>query len=181
MKKKKGKHQENLKISTKKETHKSKEDQEIFADPTYDVSFKMLFGCDENKDILISLLNSLLDFEDEKQIVDVTINASDFIVAGITDIQGAVDILCTTKTKQKIAVEMQRKYKEYFLPRSQEYMSKIIAGQVKEGEGQCYDTALMETYILAIEKENIFRGKYMLKDKKIFEPEDQRLLEYYRS
>jgi hypothetical protein len=32
-----------------------------FADPTLDVSFKMLFGQDKNKDILISLLNSLLN------------------------------------------------------------------------------------------------------------------------
>ena len=142
---------------------------EIFADPTYDITFKMLFGSDKNKDVLISLLNSLLDFKGEKQIVDVTINSSDLSVEGISDIKGAVDVLCTTRSHQKIAVEMQRKYKDYFLPRSQEYMSKIIAGQVKEGEGQRYDTAVMDTYILAIEKENIFRGKYMLKDKDIFE------------
>ncbi len=161
--------------SMKKQKLESKKEEEVvqfsetFADPTYDITFKMLFGSDKNKDILISLLNSLLDFKGEKQIVDVTINSSDLSVEGISDIKGAVDVLCTTRSNQKIAVEMQRKYKDYFLPRSQEYMSKIIAGQVKEGEGQRYDTAVMDTYILAIEKENIFRGKYMLKDKDIFE------------
>ena len=88
---------------------------EIFADPTYDITFKMLFGSDKNKDVLISLLNSLLDFKGEKQIVDVTINSSDLSVEGISDIKGAVDVLCTTRSHQKIAVEMQRKYKDYFL------------------------------------------------------------------
>jgi len=169
--------QEDRKVMKKRKIEEKKENQETkvleiaetFADPTYDVTFKMLFGSDKNKDVLISLLNSLLDFKGAKQIVDVTINSSDLNVEGISDIKGAVDVLCTTKSNQKIAVEMQRKYKDYFLPRSQEYMSKIIAGQVKEGEGQQYDTAVMDTYILAIEKENIFRGKYMLKDKDIFE------------
>ena len=169
--------QEDRKVMKKRKMEEKKENQETkvleiaetFADPTYDVTFKMLFGSDKNKDVLISLLNSLLDFKGAKQIVDVTINSSDLNVEGISDIKGAVDVLCTTKSNQKIAVEMQRKYKDYFLPRSQEYMSKIIAGQVKEGEGQQYDTAVMDTYILAIEKENIFRGKYMLKDKDIFE------------
>jgi len=165
---------EELSVIKKQKHENKKEDEkvqtpEIFADPTYDITFKMLFGSDKNKDVLISLLNNLLDFRGEKQIVDVTINSSDLSVEGISDIKGAVDVLCTTRSNQKIAVEMQRKYKDYFLPRSQEYMSKIIAGQVKEGEGQRYDTAVMDTYILAIEKENIFRGKYMLKDKDIFE------------
>jgi len=149
---------------------KAQEDKvEVFADPTYDTTFKMLFGTEKNKDILVSLLNSLLGFKDEKEIVDVTISCNDLEVEGASDIKGAVDVLCTTKNKQKVAVEMQRKYKDYFLPRSQEYMSKIIASQVKEGEGEHYDTAVMDTYILAIGKQNIFRGKYELTNKKIFE------------
>jgi hypothetical protein len=71
-----------------------------------------------------------------------------YIPEGITDIQGSVDVLCTTKNNQKIAIEMQRQYKNYFLPRSQEYMAKIIAGQVKAGQGGEYNTALMDTYYL---------------------------------
>ena len=34
--------------------------KEKFADPTFDLTFKMLFGNENHKDILISLLNSLL-------------------------------------------------------------------------------------------------------------------------
>jgi hypothetical protein len=48
-------------------------------------------------------------------------------------------------------------------------MAKIIAGQVKAGQGGKYDTALMDTYILSIGKQNIFRGTSKLKNSKIFE------------
>jgi predicted transposase/invertase (TIGR01784 family) len=140
-----------------------------FADPTYDATFKMLFGDEKNKDILISILNSFLDFTGDKEITEVNISSNEFIPNGSNGIQGSVDVLCTTKNNQKIAVEMQRKYKDYFLPRSQEYMSKIIAGQVKEGDGDKYDKVLMDTYVISIGKQNIFRGKYELNDKNIFE------------
>lgn len=127
------------------ESEKVLESQEIFADPTYDTTFKMLFGTENNKDILISILNNFLDFKAVKEITEVQIVSSDLFAEGITDLQGSVDVLCTTKNNQKIAVEMQRQYKNYFL-RSQEYMAKIIAGQVKVGQGAKYDTVLMDTY-----------------------------------
>ena len=44
-----------------------------FADPTNDMAFKKIFG-DENKtEVLISFLNSILDFQDTKIIKSVTI------------------------------------------------------------------------------------------------------------
>ncbi|MDD7724618.1 MAG: PD-(D/E)XK nuclease family transposase, partial [Bacteroidales bacterium] len=36
-----------------------------------DFAFKKLFGTEANKDILISFLNTFLEFEDDKQIEDV--------------------------------------------------------------------------------------------------------------
>ena len=54
---------------------------EVFADPKYDVTFKMLFGDDQNKDILISLLNSLLGFEGDKEIIEVEINSNELPVS----------------------------------------------------------------------------------------------------
>lgn len=136
--------------------------KEVFADPTYDFTFKMLFGNEENKDILISALNSLLNFEGDRQIEEVTIISNELLTEGVGDIKSSVDILCTTQNNKKIAVEMQRQYKSYFLPRSQEYMSKLIIGQVKDGQGGKYDEVLMETYVLCIGKQNIFRGAYQV-------------------
>ena len=48
---------------------KAGDEREEFGDPTFDVTFKKLFGSEENKDILINLLNSLLNFEGEKKII----------------------------------------------------------------------------------------------------------------
>jgi len=60
----------------KKQNHAS-DMPEIFGDPTYDVTFKMLFGNEQNKDILISLLNSLLVFTGDKEIEEVQINTNE--------------------------------------------------------------------------------------------------------
>jgi predicted transposase/invertase (TIGR01784 family) len=147
----------------------------VFADPTYDITFKMLFGNNESKDILISFLNSLLNLDGDKKIVEVFIVSNELQVEsffkekGKSGIKSAVDVLCTTTTGQQIAVEMQHKQKEYFLTRTQEYMSKLIAGQVKEGQGELYHKAVMDTYILVIGKENMFRGEFALKDQSLFE------------
>ena len=106
----------------------------IYADPTFDVTFKMLFGQNKHKDILISLLNSLLNFEGKEEIVDVEINNSELIVDNVSDkkgksgIKSAVDILCTNVSKQKIAIEIQGEREKYFLAREQVYMAKLISG-----------------------------------------------------
>ena len=93
------------KIEEKKENQETKvpEIAETFADPTLDVTFKMLFGNDLNKDILISLLNSLLGFTGHKEIVEVEINSNELPVSffskekGESGITSAIDILCTNK------------------------------------------------------------------------------------
>lgn len=148
---------------------------EIFADPTLDVTFKMLFGNDLNKDILISLLNSLLNFTGSREIVEVEINTNELPISffssekGQSGITSSVDILCTNQGQQKIAIEMQGQRTKYFLAREQEYMAKLISGQVKEGEGKLYHDKVLETYIIVIGKANIFLGNTALRDQKLFE------------
>ncbi|XP_065682520.1 uncharacterized protein LOC124816417 isoform X1 [Hydra vulgaris] len=142
-----------------------------FADPTLDASFKMLFGQDENSDILISLLNSLLDFKGKDLIEEVKINPNELVVSNIsykkgdTGISSAVDILCTTNDGRQIAIEIQGQKTNYFLTREQEYMAKLIYGQVKEGQGHEYHVKVLDTYILVIGKENMFVGNTALKGK----------------
>ncbi len=45
-----------------------------FADPKNDVAFKKIFGDERHKEVLISFLNAILDFKDEKVIVDVKLD-----------------------------------------------------------------------------------------------------------
>jgi predicted transposase/invertase (TIGR01784 family) len=148
---------------------------EIFADPTLDVTFKMLFGNDQHKDILISLLNSLLGFTGNKKIVKVAINSNELPVSfvskkkGESGVESAIDILCTNKGKEKIAIEMQGQKTKYFLPREQEYMAKLISNQVREGEGKLYHERVLETYIIIIGKSKIFVGDTRLNDQTLFE------------
>ena len=88
---------------------KADDEHEEYGDPTFDVTFKMLFGSEENKDILINLLNSLLNFEGLKRIIEVEINTNELPVysfseeKGESGITGSVGILCTNVKKQKIA------------------------------------------------------------------------------
>jgi predicted transposase/invertase (TIGR01784 family) len=148
---------------------------EIFADPTYDVTFKMLFGSEKNKDILISLLNSLLNFKGEKEIKGVEINTNELEVIPYSKeksklgVSSAVDVLCTAANGQKIAIEMQGQKTKYFLAREQEYMAKLLVGQVKEGQGKLYHEKVLETYIIVITKENVFTGKAEFEKQKLFE------------
>lgn len=150
-------------------------EEETFADPTLDVSFKMLFGQSKNKDILISLLNSLLNFHGKDIIVDLEISPNELTVSNISNkkedmgISSAVDILCTNLGKQQIAIEIQGQKQKYFLTREQEYMAKLISGQVKEGEGKLYHEKVLDTYIIVIAKKNMFVGNTALSDHKLFE------------
>jgi predicted transposase/invertase (TIGR01784 family) len=148
-----------------------------FADPTFDTTFKMLFGSKEHGNILISLLNSLLDLSSAKkitalEIITETLQTPIFSYsAGESSISGAVDVLCTTTSGQKIAVEMQRAKQPYFLARTQHYMSKLISVQVNEKSGSEYHKEMLDTYILVLEKQNLFTGQHELSNKTIYEIE----------
>lgn len=148
-----------------------------FADPTFDTTFKMLFGSKEHDNILISLLNSLLDLPESKKITALEIITEKLETPifsysdGESSVSGAVDVLCTTTSGQKIAVEMQRAKQPYFLARTQHYMSKLISVQVNEKSGSEYHREILDTYILVLEKQNLFTGQHELSDKTIYEIE----------
>jgi len=151
----------------------SMEVDEIYADPTTDIGFKMLLNKD--KEILISIINSLLDFEGNDEIVELELSSNENPVnlispeSGQSGIVTSVDILCTNKGKHQIAIEMQRQKENYFLAREQFYMAKLISNQVKEGESQRYHEAVLETYIIVIGKRNMFTGKTAINDQNLFE------------
>ena len=108
-------------------------------------------------------------------IIDVKISSGELVVSNISNkkeemgITSAVDLLCINEGKQLIAIEIQGQKKNYFLTREQEYMAKLISGQVKEGEGKLYHDKVLETYIIVIGKANIFLGNTALRDQKLFE------------
>ena len=74
-----------------------------------------------------------------------------------SSVAGEVDLLCETKT-QKIAIEMQRTYQFYFLARTQHYKSKLISDQVNVNSSHDYHNDILNTFILVIGKEDLFKG-----------------------
>jgi hypothetical protein len=58
----------------------------------------------------------------------------------------------------------QKQYAPYFLARTELYMSKIIAGQVKEGMSSRAHEVMLDTYILSIGKDDIFKKGDAIKD-----------------
>ncbi len=106
-----------------------------FADPTYDSTFKKLFGNSNHIDIAKDFINTLFDFNEENKIDQLRIANSENTNAGIEK-KSFVDIkyIYTEKNKQggKIIVEMQRANSTYFLPRVQYYASLAVCQTVDE-------------------------------------------------
>jgi len=124
-----------------------------FADPKNDLAFKKIFGDENHKDILISFLNSVLDFKDEKSIVDVEL-ANPYQVPRIPELKETIlDIKATNKNKDTFIVEMQKKDLGNFTKRSLYYTSKAYVSQLSKGNDY---TLLKKVYFIGILNFNIF-------------------------
>jgi predicted transposase/invertase (TIGR01784 family) len=105
-----------------------------FADPKNDIAFKKIFG-DENKtEVLISFLNSILDFKGTKQIKSLTI-ANPYQVPKIKDLKNTIlDIKAINQDDEEFVVEMQVEDDKNFAKRSLYYTSKSYVNQIKKAE-----------------------------------------------
>ena len=103
-----------------------------YINPFYDFGFKKLFGTEENKDLLISLLNAFLDDEGDP-ICDLTYRN----VEQIGEIAGTrtnyFDVYCQTESGKEFIVEMQNKWMSHFKDRTLYYVARPIREQGKKG------------------------------------------------
>ena len=97
-----------------------------------DFGFKRLFGNEENKDILIDFLNTLL--VDKQTITHIKYLNSEILGKTITDRRAVYDLYCENDKGEKFIVELQRAEQEYFKERSIFYASRAIEGQSVKGE-----------------------------------------------
>jgi predicted transposase/invertase (TIGR01784 family) len=124
-----------------------------FADPKNDLAFKKIFGNIKHKNILISFLNSVLDFKDDKTIIDVEL-ANPYQVPKIPELKETIlDIYATNKNNENFIVEMQRKDLGNFTKRSLYYTSKAYVEQLPKGNDY---TKLKKVYFIGIVNFNIF-------------------------
>ena len=100
--------------------------------PRVDIAFKKIFGVEENKDLLISLVNSIVDETD--RIVEVTIlnpyNPKHFK----GDKLSIVDIKAIGETGKRYNIEIQISDEADYDKRALYYWAKLYTEQLKEGD-----------------------------------------------
>jgi len=127
-----------------------------FADPKNDLAFKKIFGDKNHKNILISFLNSVLDFKDDMQIVDVELT-NPYQLPDIKELKETIlDIQAKNKKGESFIVEMQRKDLGDFEKRSLYYTSKAYVAQLPKGNDY---SVLNKVYFIGILNFEIFKNK----------------------
>jgi predicted transposase/invertase (TIGR01784 family) len=95
-----------------------------------DYVFKRLFGDENNKDILLALLNSIL----RENIVDVQILNPEFAIEFEEDKLGILDVKARTDSGTFIDIEIQLSRTIAFEKRILYYWSKLYSGVLKKGD-----------------------------------------------
>lgn len=114
-----------------------------FINPFTDWGFKLIFGQEITKDLLISFLNDL--FDGKHHITDITFLDKEQLPEA-KDMRGVIyDIYCKTGDDEYIIVEMQNRYQEYFLDRTLFYAARSIVGQSQKG---LWDYSLVPVYTI---------------------------------
>jgi predicted transposase/invertase (TIGR01784 family) len=114
--------------------------------PRVDIAFKKIFGVEENKDLLISLINSIVGLED--QVSDVTLlnpyNPKNFR----TDKLSILDIKATNQDGKRFNIEIQISDEADYDKRALFYWAKIYTEQLKVAEDYSKLTKAIGIHIL---------------------------------
>src|SRR5689334_620683 len=103
-----------------------------YLNPTNDYAFKRIFGDQNHSEILISFLNSLLDFQGEHQITQVDI-LNPYQAPKLPELKETVlDVRCKDQAGREFIVEMQLADKDDFDKRSLYYTAKSYAHQLNK-------------------------------------------------
>ncbi len=116
-----------------------------FINPFTDIGFKLIFGQEISKPLLIDFLNNLL--EDELKITNLSFLDKEQMPENDTDRSLIYDIYCELESGEYIIVEMQNQSQSYFKDRSLFYASKAIIRQGKRGTQWEYD--VKSVYLIA--------------------------------
>ena len=104
----------------------------ILYDPKKDYIFKSIFGIEENKDLLISLINSILN--DNPHIVNVKLYNTDIPKILEQDKSARLDIYAISDEGIRFNIDIQCKYKPDTMDRALFYTSKLFCAGMAEGD-----------------------------------------------
>lgn len=116
---------------------------ERYVNPYTDFAFKLLFGTELNKDLLISFLNALL--HTEQTITNVTYLNTEHLGTQERDRRAVFDIYCENDRGEKFLVEMQKGEKAFFKERSLYYSTFPIREQATKGSEWNYELKAVYT------------------------------------
>ncbi len=122
--------------------------------PRVDFAFKKLFGSEENKDLLISLINAVVSEKD--QVADVTLRNPYSLADYQAGKMSILDIKAVDRKGRWFNVEMQISEDLYFDKRAVYYWAKLVTEQL--AEGQMYKT-LQKTVCINILDFNFVPGE----------------------
>ena len=120
--------------------------RERYVNPYTNFAFKLLFGTDLNKEILIGFLNAL--FDGKQVIEDVTYLNTEHLGSKEIDRRAVFDVYCENEKGEKILIEMQRGEQQFFKDRSIYYATYPIREQAIKGE--IWDYELKAVYVIGI-------------------------------
>jgi predicted transposase/invertase (TIGR01784 family) len=116
-------------------TSKSKANQKRRMKPKNDFIFQKLFGEEESKESLASLLNAILGLEGEKRIRNLKVKDNKQLAKKMVDDKtGRLDISAESDDQVQYDIEMQLTDQRNMARRSLFYMSKMYIGSVKPGD-----------------------------------------------
>lgn len=137
-----------------------------YINPYTDFGFKMLFGTEMNKELLISFINSLLS--GKEVIRDLTYLNTEHLGTSEADRRAVFDVYCENERGEKILIEMQRGEQQFFKDRSLYYATFPIHEQGEKGE---WDYRLKAVYVIGVlnfkfdsEDDNYFHHEIQLMD-----------------
>ena len=105
-----------------------------FADPKNDVAFRKIFGNEAKKVILISFLNSVLNLEGDRKIIDLDFRNT-FQLPRIAGLKSSIiDVNVKDQAGTMYIVEMQLSQVIAFDKRIQYYVSKEYSSQIEKGD-----------------------------------------------
>lgn len=113
-------------------TNNTKNDDFIML-PKNDFAFKMLFGSENNKDLLIDLLAAIFG-QDAMQLTELEFINPDLLKDSLEDKQGILDIRAKQADGTQINIEIQVSRLETMVHRSLFYWSRMYATQLGSGE-----------------------------------------------
>ena len=109
--------------------------EERFVNPYTDYGFKKLFGTEQNADLLVSFLNSLIS-DGEDPIVSINYKNVEHLGEINTMRSSYFDVFCQTESGADFIVEMQNGKQIYFKDRSLYYATIPIQEQGKKGKAK---------------------------------------------